>query len=218
MNYIVKSGERFEDVVLNSTGSLDNYELILNANNFDTWTPDLFIGQSITIPDSTVNQTNNLRVLSVYPACNQIQGLDDQIEALIDIFEASIIIPISRVEQIIDTNKYYTAKQGETISDIVLNTTGSILNWGLFLDANGFDCWTPEITEGQKIFIPSNAFIQSDALGQLEKYPSCNNSEVTNLDFQINALIRIFAGISSRADNNTTAKADSIVLTADINM
>lgn len=69
----------------------------------------------------------------------------------------------------------YIVKPGESISDVVLNSTGTILNLDLFLTTNGFTDWTPELTPGQIIQVPASAVIDSNTLRQLQSYPSCNN-------------------------------------------
>lgn len=76
MNYIVKSGESIVDCVLNSTGSLDNWESIIDINNFSTWTPDLNVGQVIIIPDDAVIQPNNLSILNIYSSNNNSLAAD----------------------------------------------------------------------------------------------------------------------------------------------
>ena len=84
-NYIVKEGESIVDVCLNATGTIKNWEAILNANNFDTWTPVLIAGQILIIPDNVEIQTNILRAMILYPACNNagINNLIAQIQELI---------------------------------------------------------------------------------------------------------------------------------------
>lgn len=68
--YVVKSRETIGDVVLNSTGSFSNLDAILSANGFTDWTPDLYPGQVIVIPDAVNTDPNAKRQLSFYPACN----------------------------------------------------------------------------------------------------------------------------------------------------
>ena len=73
-NYIVKAGESISDVVINSTGSLVNWDAICQANGFTDWTPILYAGQSIIIP-STVNiDSNSLQDAQAYPKCNSVRG------------------------------------------------------------------------------------------------------------------------------------------------
>lgn len=86
----------------------------------------------------------------------------------------------------------YNVSQGETISDVVLNATGSIDNWNLIVVANNFGTFTPELSANQQIDIPDSVVIQTNVLGVLAKYPAVNNSGISNLDEQINELINIF--------------------------
>ena len=68
----------------------------------------------------------------------------------------------------------YIVKPGETISDVVLNSTGSILNWFKIIDTNEFESWTPALSGGQKIVIPDTIEIQSNVLRELQLYPAFN--------------------------------------------
>lgn len=68
--YIVKVGESIRDVVANSTGNMANWDIILQANDFTDWTPDLLAGQQIIIPDNAVLDTNTIRKLQSYPLSN----------------------------------------------------------------------------------------------------------------------------------------------------
>ena len=70
--YIAKQGMSINDVVLNATGSLVNLDAVLTANNFTDWTPNLSIGQSITIPDGLTIDLNVTRQLATYPAVNNL--------------------------------------------------------------------------------------------------------------------------------------------------
>jgi uncharacterized protein (TIGR02145 family) len=107
MNYVVKNGEQISDVILNSSGSLDNWSLILEANNFDTWTPDLLPGQIIIIPDNIILQPNVKAELDQYPANNNSAAADilDQIYAI-----THKVIPNQLLD--LDGNFYNTIKIG----------------------------------------------------------------------------------------------------------
>ena len=69
-SYIVKAGECFSDVVLNATGTLLNWDSILEANGYEDWTPILTPGQVLIIPDGLQTDVNTIRGLSIYPAVN----------------------------------------------------------------------------------------------------------------------------------------------------
>jgi hypothetical protein len=113
---------------------------------------------------------------------------------------------------------YYTVRNGESICDVVLNATGNIDNWELIIDFNGFDTWTPSLEVDQVIEIPDTVVFQPNVLRILDKYPSCNNSNIGDLDLQMSELIAIFEGtIIFRMDNNVNATMDSL-LTVDQNL
>lgn len=86
----------------------------------------------------------------------------------------------------------YTIKEGETITDVSLNATGTIGNWSLILEANGFTDWTPALVAGQSIIIPDGVEIQNNTLRELKIYPAANNPGISNLDEQISELIGKF--------------------------
>jgi hypothetical protein len=72
MTYTVKEGEGINDVVLNSTGSIVNLDLILTANSFTDWSPKLTAGQILQIPLTVKFDYNTLNQLKVYPAANNL--------------------------------------------------------------------------------------------------------------------------------------------------
>ena len=86
-NYTVREGETILDVAVNATGSPVNLEAILDANNFDTWTPALTPGQVIIIPDNVEIQPNNLQDLKSYPVCDAGFLPFDQFDALTQALE-----------------------------------------------------------------------------------------------------------------------------------
>ncbi len=69
----------------------------------------------------------------------------------------------------------YTVKLGETITDVLLNTTGTINNISAILEANELTTWTPELTPGQILIIPDGLEIQDNVLQQMKTYPSTNS-------------------------------------------
>lgn len=86
--YKVRPGESIADVVLNATGSLSNWDLILQANNFTDWVPSLIAGQSIIIPDNCFFDLNTIRELTLYPSCNNF--IDQWVSDLNNIFNIFI--------------------------------------------------------------------------------------------------------------------------------
>jgi phage tail protein X len=68
--YTIRENETIKDVCLNSTGTIDNWESILNANNFTEWVPSLSVGQKIIIPPNAEIQNNVLMITTKYPSNN----------------------------------------------------------------------------------------------------------------------------------------------------
>jgi hypothetical protein len=90
--YTVSQGETIVDVILNATGTLDNWETILNANGFTDWNPTLYVGQEIIIEYLDLQNNNIIQFLS-YPLNNDsgINDLDEQISNLISNFDTTIL-------------------------------------------------------------------------------------------------------------------------------
>lgn len=70
----------------------------------------------------------------------------------------------------------YLVKAGESISDVVINATGSLVNLDKVLNANNFTTWTPVLTAGQPVLIPDTVEIDQNALRDALAYPKCNTS------------------------------------------
>lgn len=70
--YIVRVNETVRDVVINTTGTftLFNWDLIMKANAFDSWTPSLNAGDQVIIPDGIAIDKNTFQDKSAYPASN----------------------------------------------------------------------------------------------------------------------------------------------------
>ena len=117
MIYTVRSGETLSDVILNSTGSILNWEDILNANGFTDWSPELYVGQQIIIPDDIVGQSNVKNVLDTYPANNNYAAADFMIQVLALINKSN---PVTDQLQDLDGNIYTTIDIG-TLRIIVQN-------------------------------------------------------------------------------------------------
>jgi hypothetical protein len=81
----------------------------------------------------------------------------------------------------------YTVKQGESIADVAMNSTGSILNWDLICIENELTSWTQALTAGQVLVIPSTVVTQQNVLSDLSVFPICNNT-VADIDTQITTL------------------------------
>lgn len=88
MEYVTKAGETIHDVCLNATGtlSISNINIILDYNSFDNWTPTLYAGQTILIPDTVAKQVNVQRELFFRPAVNgMINDFQTQLDEILDI-------------------------------------------------------------------------------------------------------------------------------------
>jgi phage tail protein X len=90
---------------------------------------------------------------------------------------------------------YYTVKTGETITDVLLNSTGTIANWEAVLNANNFTDWTPDLYPGQQIIIPDDSEIQNNVLVVTTKYPANNYTGIPNFDDLVSDLITKFGEI-----------------------
>jgi len=207
--YTVQQGETISDVCLNSTGSLKNWGRICDANNFATWTPVLTANQKIVIPDTVQIDSVSFAEMTKYPSNNNpyITDLDTKINDCIVILNAVTDITETEQPKYIQstTLRTYTVQAGETITDVCINATGTINNWGLICDANGFNTWTPTLTAGQVIIIPDAVEMQTNVLYELNQRPVCNNSVPdSKINDVINEMINptppvtsnIFAGTS----------------------
>jgi hypothetical protein len=185
--YSVKYGDSILDVALNGCGSYLAWSDILDLNDFTDWNPTLSVGSALLIPDVIDEYTK--KELSKYPASNNIDIID--LSTKLATFKALLVSSTTNVytqpENVVNQVKY-TVKQGETIGDIVLNATGSILNWSKMLDVNDFTEWVPTLTKAQKLNIDYDSF-QENVKFVLNNFPACNNTDILDLDAQISAFI-----------------------------
>jgi hypothetical protein len=187
--YTVKYGETIADVVLNSTGSLEKWTEVLDLNNFTTWTPVLFAGQILNVPEPF--EVHIYNELSFYPACNNTEITDLELKISTLKIALDSIAAINHYEfPVIENNGIliYIVKEGETITDVVLNSTGSIDNWQTILDLNGFTEWTPTLKAGDPVIIGYVNF-QRNVWEDLQINPACNRPEIINLQEKINQVI-----------------------------
>jgi phage tail protein X len=108
----------------------------------------------------------------------------------------------------------YIVKNGEQISDVVMNATGNISNWEAVLKANGFTEWVPVLYPGQKITIPNNAIIQTGVKSILINYPANNNSNISDMDSQISSIMGTLEGSEITIDSGIVT-IDNGVVTVD---
>jgi len=80
------------DAILNSSGDISNWSAILDANNWDDWTPSLYAGQQIAIPSTVSPSLNNFRALNTYPANNYVTpDIYNQINAIFDLLDNPVL-------------------------------------------------------------------------------------------------------------------------------
>lgn len=109
-NYICSDGETILDVCVNATGTPNNLEAIISANNFNTWCPELTQGQIIIIPDNVEMQPNNLLFLNNNPVSDCGFIAKDTAEQLLN--ELNILLN----EMITQTDMLETYPSGANIS------------------------------------------------------------------------------------------------------
>jgi hypothetical protein len=188
--YQVKSGETISDVVMNGSGDISEWFNIIDANDFNDWTPILFADQIINIPN--IKNSQIVKELQLEPCYNITLNVTSQINSLISIFDSIVDIPVNNFSiPIQDLAQFYKVRNGETIGDICNNATGDISNWQQILNDNLFTDWSPELTENQTIKITSACKIQQNNIRDLFIEPS-NNRLPDNINDQINVLISIF--------------------------
>lgn len=70
----------------------------------------------------------------------------------------------------------YEVQSGDTIGDVVLNSTGYWGNLDAILQANGATDWNPTLDPGQLMTIPAGLTTDPNTLAALQVYPACNNA------------------------------------------
>ena len=82
----------------------------------------------------------------------------------------------------------YIVRQGETITDAILNATGDISFLDEVLTLNSLSDWNPELTIGQVLLIPDIAF-DLEIISDLNLYPANNYSVYGLLDLMNTILL-----------------------------
>lgn len=186
--YLVRQGEGISDCVLNSLGDISAWGAFLDSNFFDNWTPSLFNGQSLQIPDSSNNNVGNIEALAEYPANNfSVPDIYNQIDALFASLVGLTPIPSENVLPVLNDQTFYIVRVNESIGDVVMNSSGSIENWDLIVQNAFFSEWVPSLFAGQQIPIPSTINLNSNNYRALNTYPA-NNFSVPDIYNQIDAL------------------------------
>jgi len=190
---IVNPGETITDVILNYTGNVSFWDAILTLNDLKDWNPEL--KDQILIPDSLFDQAV-LSQLSIYPACNiSVNDIFTQLTNVAEILAANTIVnsdslPLKEPIPI----KTYQIKQGESITDVLLNSVGTPAYWETFLNQNSKADWTPELMVNEKIEIPSGLLIDENTTRQLNIYPACNAS-VNDIYAQMALVVSIITNL-----------------------
>jgi hypothetical protein len=89
----------------------------------------------------------------------------------------------------------YTALQGQTIGDFVMNSCGSISAWSDCLDANFENSWTPSLYAGEVLNLPATTTTSPNDIRALNTYPA-NNFTVPDIVSQVNAIFTLITPIS----------------------
>jgi len=207
--YKVKVGETIGDVVLNACGSLSAWNDFLTLNNLSDWTYLPAVDEQFETP--SIANVNAQKIFQSYPANNAsdfsffsdtfvqtfpynlpfpLQGIThknifDAFLALLDAAPIGNYSPGGAAGPFIN---YYTVRTGETVTDICINSTGTVNNWETILNDNLFDTWTPVLTPNQKIIL-SNVEIQNNVLLDVTSYPANNATDTPNYMALIDAFI-----------------------------
>lgn len=88
----------------------------------------------------------------------------------------------------------YTVQPGNTIRDVCLNATGSMVNWNAICKANGFTTWTPNLLVGQEVIIPDGVQLDVNPFAAFQSYPTSN----TNRSNALEVLTQIWNIITDR--------------------
>lgn len=194
MAYTVRQGESISDATLNQFGDIAAWENLLTANFFDSWTPNLYSGQVLLIPDNAPNNPGNIVDLALYPANNfSVPDITEQINAIFALMENLTPIPSENILPVLDTNVYYIVRVTETVGDSILNGSGDISNWDIISQGNFWDSWTPPLYAGEKVAIPSTVNMNLNNFRALNQYPA-NNHSVPDIYNQIYAIFGLMNG------------------------
>lgn len=83
--YVCRPLETVSDSILNGSGDIENWNVISQANFWDTWTPTLHADEKVAIPSTANLNLNNFRALNTYPTNNfSVADIYSQINAIFD--------------------------------------------------------------------------------------------------------------------------------------
>jgi hypothetical protein len=197
MEYIVKDNVNIVDVIISQAGDISEWDNILKANNFTSWTPELKIGDIVQIPNVIKQEVN---------ISNYHYGIETLLTDIESTLDAVVVGEFPEII-VLDYKVYYVVKEGETIRDVVLNQTGDLLNWDKVLDINNFTNWCPEIKAGDLILIEGTVN-QNNNIKLFDAYPLSNAPNISDLDSQINDLFSTFADTVLFDDDLTEVQFD----------
>ena len=184
-NYIVRQGETITDVVLNATGDISFMDEVLTLNSLSDWNPELTIGQVLLIPDVSFDP-EIISDLNLYPANNySVYGLLDLMNTVLLILQGNAIVntELPAAYPVPDLSTYYIILQGDSITDAILNLSGNLKFWDTFLNENKIADWTPNLSVGQKIKLPTGTLIdqKTTAISAVSEITALS-TDVTNYD------------------------------------
>lgn len=81
--YTVRYGETLLDVCYNTTGAITSIDAIMDANGFDTYTPELTPGQVLVVPDVVYN-SDAVHIANIRPFNSACGIEDDDLHGMID--------------------------------------------------------------------------------------------------------------------------------------
>jgi len=185
--YNLHKGEIITDVCCNASGSISVWEQTLNDNNFTDWNVDISLFKTINTEGvaSSIFQ-NELKTKPVN------SNLYPDVSYLIGVLNGAIIEKQELPESGLPVFLGYIVKSKEEIRDVLLNSTGTIINWENILNDNSFTDWNPDLNLSQQIKIDSSNQIQPNTLSIFEISPANNNSGISDFDTQVADLFSNF--------------------------
>ena len=185
--YNLHKGEIITDVCNNASGSISVWEKILNDNSFTDWNTDLSGLNALTVEGvvSSIFQSE----LKTKPVNNNLYP-DTLI--LTDILNGSVIESQILPENNLPVFIGYIVRPIEEIRDVLLNSTGTIVNWENILNDNDFTDWNPELNLSQQIIVDSSNQIQPNTLSYFNISPANNNSGISDFETQVTDLFSNF--------------------------
>lgn len=179
------------DLCCNLNGDISGWESNLILNNCTDWNPDLSNIENLqVIGIQNFSNYNQLKGRNINNSGEQISQENTLIEYLNTITPTYQPIPEPNTPIFIG----YIVKNGEEIRDILINATGSEINWEKVLNDNDFEEWNPIVIKQQQILISELNELQTNILGIVSNRPINNSPSISDYDEQIKELIDSFTG------------------------